>query len=171
MPHAMFYALICILACLYVQIYMFSCFMPCFLCLDLFFPMFLMLDPHASMSHTMCLCLDLSFPCVVWIDPHVSMLVYMFIFLSYMLYALCRVQNLHAHMLDIMSMVTPCLDLHVGMHVLCSYAYVYAFTCLYAWVCILPCLYVISTCLDVYPHAYCAFPCLYVQIGVFTCLD
>ena len=29
-----------------------SCFMPCFLYLDLLFPMFLMLDPHASMSHT-----------------------------------------------------------------------------------------------------------------------
>ena len=31
--------------------------------------------------------------------------------------------GLHAHMLDIMSMVMSCLDLHVCMHVLCSYAY------------------------------------------------
>ena len=66
-------------------------FMPCFLCLDLLFPMFVMIDPHASMSDTMCLCLDLSFPCVVWLDPHVSMLVYMSICLSSMLYALCHV--------------------------------------------------------------------------------
>ena len=28
-------------------------------------------------------------------------------------------------MLDIMSMVMPCLDLHVCMHVLCSYAYIH----------------------------------------------
>ena len=61
------------------------------LCLDLLFPIFFMLDPHASMSYTMCLCLDLSFPCVVWLDPHVSMLVYMSICLAYTLYALCHV--------------------------------------------------------------------------------
>ena len=66
---------------------MFSCFMPCFLCLDLLVPMFFMLDPHASMSHSMHLFLDLSFPCVVWLDPHVYMLVYVSICLD--LHALC----------------------------------------------------------------------------------
>ena len=35
------------------------------------------------------LCLDLFSPCVVWLDPHVSMLVYMSIFLFYIFYALC----------------------------------------------------------------------------------
>ena len=68
-------------------------------------------------------------------------------------------------MLDIMSPAIPCLDLHVCMHVLCSYAYIYAFTCLYAWVCILLCLYVfISTCLDVYPYAY-------MRISMLICVD
>ena len=71
--------------------YMFSYFMPCFLCLDLLFPTLLMLDPYASMSHTMCLCLDLLFPCIVWLDPHVSMLFTMSFRLSYMFYALCHV--------------------------------------------------------------------------------
>ena len=92
-------------------------FMPCFLCLDLLFPILLMLDPRASMSHTVCLYLDLSFPCV-WLDPYVS------------------------------------------MHVLCSYAYVHAFTCLYAWFCVLPCF-----------HAYihmlrCTFTCLHAYFHV-----
>ena len=100
--------------------------------------------------------------------------------------------GLHAHMLDIMSMVMPCLDLHVCMHVLCSYAYVYAFTCLYAWVYVLPCLYVyiymlrcISTCFHACMcrsvclhaldwcslHALCYLPCAYVLHAMFICQD
>ena len=64
-------------------------------------------------------------------------------------------------MLDIMSSAMPCLDLHVCMHILCSYA----FTCLYAWICVLPCFYA-------YIHMpICISPCLYVQISVFTCFD
>ena len=46
-----------------------------------------------------------------------------------------------ARMLDIMSMVMPYLDLHICMHVLCSYACVYAFVSLYAWIYVLPCFY------------------------------
>ena len=93
--------------------------MPRFLSLDLLFPLFLMLDLHASMSHTMCLCLDLSFPCVVWLDPHVSMLVYMFICLSYMLYALCFMS---------------CLD----PSFLCVDVSIYMLTCLISclWLCL-----------------------------------
>ena len=99
--------------------------------------------------------------------------------------------GLHAHMLDIMSMVMPCLDLHVCMHVLCSYAYGYAFTCLYAWVCVLPCLYVyiymlrcISTCFHACMyrsvclhaldwcslHALCYLPCACALHTMFMCL-
>ena len=48
--------------------------------------------------------------------------------------------GLHALMLDIMSMVMSCLDLHVCMHVLCFYAYILVFICLYAWIHVLPCL-------------------------------
>ena len=88
-------------ACLYVIYFDLHvlCFMSCFLCLDVLFPIFFMLDPHASISHTVCLCLDLSFSCVVWLDPHVSMLVYMSICLSYMLYALCHVQIILSYVL------------------------------------------------------------------------
>ena len=82
--------------------------------------------------------------------------------------------GLLAHMLNIMSMVMPCLDLHVCMHVLCSHTHVYAFTCLYALVWVLPCLCVqiymlkyISTCLHAYFHAYmCRSRCLHTQIDV-----
>ena len=118
----------------------------------------------------MCLCLDLSFPSVVWLDPHVSMFVHVLVaFSTYLCFMPCQdpsflcvvCLNLYAHMLDIMSMVTPCLDLHVCMHVLCSYAYVYAFTCLYARICVLPCFYAYMhmlrctfTRLHAYFHAY-----------------
>ena len=63
-----------------------------------------------------------------------------------------------------MSLAMPCLDLHVCKHVLCSYAYVYAFTCLYSWICVLPCFYAYTYMLT------CISPCLYAQIGIFTCL-
>ena len=33
--------------------------------------------------------------------------------------------GLHAHILDIISLAMPCLDLHVRLHVLCSSAYVH----------------------------------------------
>ena len=64
--------------------------------------------------------------------------------------------DLHAHMLDIMSMVIPYLDPHVCTHVLCSYAY--AFTCLYAWIHVLPCLYA-------------NFLYVYTQVSMSICLD
>ena len=53
---------------------------------------FLCLDPHASMSHIMCLWLDLSFPCVVWLDQYVSMFVHVLVAFStcFMLYAMAR---------------------------------------------------------------------------------
>ena len=100
--------------------------------------------------------------------------------------------GLHAHMLDIMSMDMSCLDLHVCMHVLCSYAYIWVFTCLYAWTHVLPCLcakflYVymhvfvpiclylcfhMLVCLDLCSlHVSCYFPCAYALYAMFACLD
>ena len=86
--------------------------------------------------------------------------------------------DLHVHMLDIMSMVMPCLDLHVCMHVLCSYAYVYAFICLHARICYLPCFYAYihmlrRTCL--FPYLYVLYalyylPCICVLHAMFVCL-
>ena len=77
-------------------------------------------------------------------------------------------------MLDIMSSAMPCLDLHVCMHILCSYA----FTCLYAWICVLPCFYAYIhmlrctfTCLHAYLHAYmCRSVYLHALINVFYVL-
>ena len=48
--------------------------------------------------------------------------------------------GLHAHMLDIMSMVMPCLDLCVYVLFSMFLAYIYICTCLYAWIHVLPCL-------------------------------
>ena len=100
--------------------------------------------------------------------------------------------GLHAHMLDIMSMVMPCLDLYVCIHVLRSYAYIRVFTCLYAWIHVLPCLcakflYVymhvsmpiclclcfhMLVCLDLcFLHVSCYFPCACVLYAMFVCLD
>ena len=90
-------------------------------------------------------------------------------FRSFILMCWCLGQ--HAHMLDIMSSAMPYLDLYVCMHVLCSYAYAYAFTCLYAWVYFLPCLYVyicMLRCISTYLHAYFH---AYMCRCVFTCLD
>ena len=76
--------------------------------------------------------------------------------------------GLHAHMLDIMSMVMSCLDLHVCMHVLCSYAYIQVFTCLYTWIHVLPCL--CARFLYVYMHV--SMPiCLYLCFHMLVCLD
>ena len=87
----------------------------------------------------------------------------------FMLYAMfrsfflmCSCLGQHAHMLDIMSLAMPYLDLYVCMHVLCSYAY--AFTCLYAWVYFPHAFMFISTCLDVYPHTY-------MHISMLICVD
>ena len=145
---------------------MFSCFMPYFLHLDLLFPMFLMLDPQASISHTMCFCLDSSFPCVVWLDPRVSMLVYTSICLSYMLYAMFR--SFFSY--GLMSGSTCAYAWYhvygyalLCMHVLCSYAYVYAFTCLHAWICVLLCFYA-------YIHMLrCTFPCPHAYFHAYMC--
>ena len=76
--------------------------------------------------------------------------------------------GLHAHMLDIMFMVMSCLDLHVCMHVLCSYAYIWNFTCLYAWIHVIPCL--CAKFLYVYMHV--SMPiCLYLCFHMPMCLD
>ena len=80
------------------------------------------------------------------------------------LFPMCWCLGLHAHMLDIMAPAMPCLDLHVCMRVLCSYAYVYAFTCLYAWICVLPCFMLTHTCLDVLLHTY-------MHISMLICVD
>ena len=77
---------------------------------------------------------------------------------------MCWCLDLHAHMLDIMSMVIPCLDLHVCMHFLCSYAYAYVFTCLYD---VVGYALLGSICLCVYFHAIWLDPCLHMLI----CLD
>ena len=66
----------------------------------------------------------------------------------------CLGFGLHAHMLDIMSMIISCLDLHVCMHVLCSYAYIRVFTWLYAWIHVLPCLCAKFLCLHACFYAY-----------------
>ena len=96
------------------------------------------------MFYALCHALDaqiFSFPCVdVW--------VYMFTCLISCLW-LCFM------------LLYLCLDLHVCTHVLCSYTYVYAFTCLYAWICVLPSFYAYIhtlgctfTCLHAYLHGY-----------------
>ena len=89
------------------------------------------------------------------------MLYAMFSYALFLFFSMLMLE-LHAHMLDIMSPAMPCLDLHVCMHILCSYAYVYALTCLYAWICVLPCFYAYVhilrctfTCLHAYFHAIC----------------
>ena len=99
--------------------------------------------------------------------------------------------GLHAHMLDIMSMVMSCLDLHVCMHILCFYAYIRVFTCLYAWIHVLPCLrtsflhvhlnvfmlicldlcFHMPMCLDLCSlHTLCYLPCACVLHAMFVCL-
>ena len=85
---------------------------------------------------------------------------------------LCWCLGLHAHMLDIMSTAMPCLDLHVCMHVLCSYAYVHVSHML---VCLglrspMPLCYIymlrcISICLHAHFHA-----CMCRSV-CFTCFD
>ena len=80
----------------------------------------------------------------------------------------CLGFGLHAHMLDIMSMIISCLDLHVCMHVLCSYAYIRVFTWLYAWIHVLPCL--CAKFLYVYMHV--SMPiCLCLCFHMLVCLD
>ena len=95
--------------------------------------------------------------------------------------------GLHAHML-----VMSCLDLHVCMHVLCSYAYIRVYTCLYAWIHVLPrlcakflyvymhvsmpiCLYLcfhMLVCLDLRSlHVSCYFQCACALYAMFACLD
>ena len=48
--------------------------------------------------------------------------------------------GLYAYMLDIMSMVMPCLDLCVYVLFSMFLAYIYICTCLYSWIHVLPCL-------------------------------
>ena len=71
-----------------------------------------------------------------------------------LLFPMCCCLDLHAHMLDIVSLAMPCLDLYICMRVLCFYAYVYAFTCLYAWICVLPCFYAYIHMLRCTLHAF-----------------
>ena len=122
---------------------MLLCFMPCFLCLDLLFPMFFMLDPHASMSHTMCLCLDLSFPCVVWLDLHVSMLVHMFFYLD--LHVLCFMPCFPMLCSSFCSRLM--LGLHAHMLVWCCWL---CLAGIYGFMCLFPCYMSIS----MFSHAY-----------------
>ena len=89
-------------------------------------------------------------------------------------------------------MVMPCLDLHVCMHALCFYAYIWVFTCLDAWIHVLPCLcskflYVymhvsrpiclclcfhMLVCLDLcFLYVSCYFPCACALYAMFACLD
>ena len=108
-----------------------TCFMP-YVMLSMLRSSLSHVFPHASMSHTMCLCLDLFFPCVVWLDPHVSMLftclfffptcfviyaVFSYVLFLFLLYVDVRVTCSHACM---MSLAMPCLDLCV----LCVYFHV-----------------------------------------------
>ena len=65
-------------------------------------------------------------------------------------------------MLDIMSPAMPCLDLHVCMHVLCSYAYV-SHVCMLGFV-FFHAFVLTSTCLDVLLHAY-------MHISMLICVD
>ena len=77
---------------------------------------------------------------------------------------MCWCLGLHAHILDIMSLAIPCLDLHVCMHVLFSYAYVYAFiVCMLGFV-FFHAFMLTSTCLDVHSHAY-------MHISMLICVD
>ena len=70
-----------------------------------------------------------------------------------LLFLMCWCLGLHAHMLDIMSAATPCLDLHVCIHVLCSYTYVFtSHACLLGFV-FFHAFMLTSTCLDVLLHA------------------
>ena len=110
-------------------------------------------------------------------------------FVPLLLYVNVRVTCSHAwyHV-----MVMPCLDLHVCMHALCSYAYIRVFTCLDAWIHVLPCLcakflYVymhvsrpiclclcfhMLVCLDLcFLHVSCYFPCSCALYAMFACLD
>ena len=115
--------------------------MPCFVLRSLF--------PHVHMFRSTCLGFYAMFFYVLFL---------------FLLYVDVRVTCLHAYMLDIMSMVMSCLDLHVCIQVLCSYAYIRVFTCLYAWIHAFPCLcakflYVymhVSMPISMLPHA-CVF--------------
>ena len=134
----------CFYVCLHVYFSFLhvSCFMP-------YFPMFFFL--FCSMA--------------MW-GLHAHMFASMLLTPS-VLRSICLDVRSHAHMLDIMSMVMPCLDLQVCMHFLRSYAYIYAFTCLYAWICVLPCFHAYihmlrRTCLHAYFYAYmCRSMCLH----------
>ena len=100
--------------------------------------------------------------------------------------------GLRAYMLDIMSMAISCLNLHVCMHFLCSYAYIRVFTCLYAWIHVLPRLCAkflhvyryapMLICLDLCfhmlvrldlrsLHAFCYIPYACALHAMFVCLD
>ena len=119
--------------------------MPCFVLRSLF--------PHVHMFRSTCLGFYAMFFYVLFL---------------FLLYVDVRVTCLHAYMLDIMSMVMSCLDLHVCMQVLCSYAYIRVFTCLYAWIHAFPCL--CAKFLYVYMHV--SMPiCLYLCFHMFVCLD
>ena len=68
-------------------------------------------------------------------------------------FLMCCCLDLHAHLLYIMSMVMPCLDLHVCMHVLCSYAmYSPSYACMLGFVFFHAFMHT-STCLHAYFHA------------------
>ena len=96
------------------------------------------------------------------------------------LYVLYEIQNqifqqgLCAHMLDIMSMVMACLDLHalcfMPSFMLIStplHTYMFRSTCLYAWIHVLPCL-----CAKLsHVHMHVAIPLLRSMFHILVCLD
>ena len=112
---------------------------------------------------------------VLSLDPCSSMLVYNFFFFGLdlhvlcfrcldLLFLMCWCLGLHTHMLDIMSPATPCLDLLVCIHVLCSYTYVSAsHACLLGFV-FFHAFMLTSTCLDVLLHAN-------MHISMLICVD
>ena len=113
---------------------------------------------------------------------------FFYVLFLFLLYVDGRVTCSH----DILSMDMSCLDLHVCMHILYSYAYIRVFTCLYAWIHVLPCLcakflhvymYVaMPICLDLcfhmpmcvdlrYVHAFYYIPSACALHAMFVCLD
>ena len=117
------------------------CLRPCFVLRSVF--------PHVHMFRSTCL----------WF--YVMFFYVLFLFL---LYVDVRVTCSHAwyHVYGYV------LDLHVCMHVLCSFVYIQVFTCLYAWIHVLPCL-----CAK-FLHVYMYVPmpiCLYLCFHMLVCLD
>ena len=171
--------LLCLLTCLLVPIYMFMCFMPCLVLRSMFshgymfrstcFMLYAMLSMLRSIFPICCLarftcfhaCLHvyLSFLHVICFIPYFPMFCSSFCSML--------ILGLHAHMLDIMSMVMPCSDLCVRMLFAMFYAQIHFRTCLYAWIHVLPCLF---ASFHMFTHT---LPCLCLDLHFYmlACLD